>query len=845
MKEKIIFALKIFNLHYYMTFFSDRKIYFFLSFSLSVFLSSFSLAATYAENYKEVHWKHEQKFDFNPGARTGSPFTVNEILQLISEGSGKLRVFTSYQLNAEIILSTRDTLLENNALYIEIKDFSIEGDTSYRDFSLTSNITPPYLDLRMHLKASDSEVLQDIVIENIKWEGMTPEDSLTTFSVHEDKLSEDVSIEITNVRFHYGEDFPANIHALRNSLESYYEADQLLDQTMELLESIIPQDYERAIHDDFKVCEAELAAGTIAVSPLWEILTGEQDDPLHIEARLDTLTVRTTAMRDTFNGIISRLDKHLYESGKQYLTEGDTLKALNLFERVLVQNPLHIPAHIQLGRNELLMHESQKAMNRFEELLGVVSLPAQWKDDAVAFAQEIFEREISVAVELMEEGRFLDALNRLKETEKFCQNLHQWNCPVTLDEKMSDAHFGMYKSYLSVATRAYTNGNYSFAVTYAESAWEYQQNNAKYIASPEEVTVLFQLITDGYFVQINEAFESNDFPMALKLSEEVADLCEIYSSRGIFCKEDAELLVQKAKEAKTASERMVIPLVLAEPATDRDEMNQDKAVEEVKDLISEGHLKAWAGETHEAREYLNRIMQLAIRYDLRKDTILNERILNLTEMIAAKECELTYRELQSILAQINDYLIRGYYSEAGQNYSLAVQLNESARNCPWSLSDSLEALSFIKNVTAYQKLLHEAQSAYFNAGQHGFDTFIEKYEVADEYYNAHQLKSHGVEHQSLYEFSAGSSNSALMKASIRYLSEKGYHPEVIELFSLLKEQGFDARELRELQDFAGSKMAAHLYALKPDLDASEFIREKTDNDAWLRIFSRSFSKNWP
>ncbi|TVQ14264.1 MAG: hypothetical protein EA361_08735 [Bacteroidetes bacterium] len=811
------------------------------------FIVSFILTPSlvFAENKMETKMDHQQEFRFNPGARQGSPLAVNEILQLMSEGSGKLRVFTAYNIDCQIAVRLNGTISAGYTLFLEVDNFSLSGDVNYREFSLTEFMTPPYLDILLRVKTADNRVLKDVALNNIKWKELTPGDSLSAFRINENRINGNIQMDIAKAHFHYGEESLDNITSMKASLSSYYEADKQLYKVADLLETISPEDYERAILDDFKVCEAELITGKVTYAPFWNVLPLNQNDPLHIQARLDTLSTRTKKLRETFNEVLSNLDNHLFETGLDYLAVGESRKALELFERVLVYNPMHIPAHIKLGQNELTTLQPLKAMERFEKLMGKATLPAQWKEEAVDFVSGLFASEISKADEAMEDGRFLDGLNILNEVEKFCYAAEQWECPVLLKEKIRAAHYGMYRSFLSVARRAYSNKNNSFAVLYAESALEYQQNNKEYISTEKETIALLQLIAEGYFSQLSNAFQANDFALALKLAEDAGKLCKKYADAGVICREDPVMLARKAEEYKRSAERMVIPVVLSEPAIMRDDMSREQAAERVKELLSKGHLKAWAGEPAEAREHLNNLMHYVIRYELRKDSVINMRIVSLTEMIAAKECEKTYRDIQSMLTMMNDHVKRGYYSEARQSYDMAREINASAVNCQWSFSDTLLGLSFIELLSEYQQLIHEAQSAYFGAGQKGLEAFIRKYRIAGEFFNTRQLSQYGAEHQSLFEFSAASSNSALVIATIEFLSNDGYHPEVIELFRILERQGFATREMRSLQEYAGAQMASHLYALRPETNPSEFIREKTGNDQWLRNFSRSFTRNWP
>jgi tetratricopeptide (TPR) repeat protein len=792
---------------------------------------------------EQTVYTHNQEFRFNANARQGSPLTINELLQILSEGSGKLRVFTGYSLHADLRLAFNQK--ENNimAISLEVEKFSLNGDVQYRHFSLEKQLRPPFLNLLLQVKTPDGRVQNEIKLENIRWEGQQINNVIHELTLNNGRIKAALSVDVKRAEFHYGDGYGREVTRLGNALQSYYQADLHIQKIDSLTAHLDPSDFESAILDEFNLCEAEILLNQISNADFLILLPLDVSDPLDVVSGISRLEPNLIKLRDDFNYVIAHIDSFFYQKGLQILRV-DTSGARGYFERAVVYNPFHFSAQAELGRLDIAANKPLLAMERFIKLLSIIHPPSSYKEETVAFIDFLYKSEADRAAEAMKDGRFLDALKILSEVERFCQAIISWDCPPELYAQITEVHYGMYRSYLSVATRAYTSANYSFAVNYIKSALDYKQSNSIYIKDDSEAMNLLQKVLDGYYSLAQMALVQNNFSGATSHFQSAEMICETWSN--LRCRTDAAEMVQRAQMLQQSAARVSVEVMVNEPEVNLPPITASEAGLLVRDLLSKGHLKAWAGDIAGAKEILNELIPYTIRFQLRADAMINARVVSLADMIVFKECELAQRDIQALINVTMDYFRRGYLSEAKTSYDQALEIQDTApAACSWSYSDSLKAIDYINTAAQYMSLMRDAQTAYFTAGQRGFELFVSKYKRAGNFYFEHNLERVGVKHSSLYEFTVGSSNSALIKFVISDFANAAQHEEAFQLLKILKKMGFDARQLRSLQEQAGKQAAILVHASQPAIKPAVFLEEKTGGDVWFRHYSKSFLKNWP
>ena len=785
---------------------------------------------------------HHQEFRFRPGVQSGSDHVMNTLLQIIADGNQKLRVFTQYDFTCNITVEVFAADNNTGKLNLNLNDVRVKGETTYRHFDLEQWLTPSLLDISIKIKNDGNSVLRELKFAGLKWQDENFPDKNLTFNLNGFPPISELEFKISSVNFRYPDEFFYDVISLQKALLAYYDAEGQINKVNSVIHELDQLSPETVILDEFRLCDAEGTIGRLRYAAFQNFsMITDRDPEGHIES-ISQLWADLKKLRKEFNFVISHIDSLLHEQGITFLEKEERGKARASFERALSYNNLYIPAQLSLAVMDFEAGQSSLAMNRLAAFMGQVHPPAFWINDITSFSQILFENEIERAGKLAADDRFLDALRILDELDGFCHKINVWECPAELQRSLIDVHYGMYRSYLRVAGRAYESGNFPFAVTYIESARQYQKENSQYISSESESTSLLQDVADAYFFSADRAMLYHDYAMALKMLKEARDLCQNYPE--LACRADIDNRLAEAEAKKADATIFRAEYVLTEPMVILPGSSKKQAVEIVKDDLSLGHLKAWAGETEEARAILNHVIEYAIRYDLRTDTLINMRIISLTEMIHQKECELGEREIEKLLQLIPERLMDAHYIRTSQDYQQVKNLIAIHENCEWSYTNELAALSYIPLLAQYQELLQETQGAYFMGSREGFNDFFLAYSSTTTFFHENDLMNYGAEHEPLVEFVTGSSNISLMKAAVDYFAQGNEHENAFLTLQALKDNRLDAREVRTLQELAGKRAALSVSTQDPGMQPSGYVKELTANDSWYRFYVRSFIRNW-
>lgn len=718
------------------------------------------------------------------------------------------------------------------------------GNALYRDFDIHSWLWPQFLELEVHLKGENNETLKSISYNDIEWKNDSMWVSLPEFRIRNARNGngEIAAFEVRRMAFRYADNYLEEINRLSLALSSYYDAASRLETAYALIDGLSPDNPETAVLEEFKLCEAEIIAGKIRYAPFHGLIDNLGYDPLMIKPGGESLLNDLKVFRESFNYTLAHIDSLLFIRAENYQLRGELSKARELYGRVLAYNAWHVPSIIRLASMEMNTNQQQQAMQRLTAIMGINPPPGQWREQAVEFTSLVFESEIERATEIMKDGRYLDALRVLENLEDFCNKLHVWGCPAQLYESITQVHYGMYRSWLLVARRAYVSGNYSFSVSYVESAMEYQQKNREYVTDDAEARSLLQNVVQAYLFTASEALLINDFSGAIRHMEAAGELCKRYSY--LNCPADLAQRLDETREQKETAERITLEYVLSEPRVVWLPRSEQEIRNSVLDNLSLGHLRAWAGNTDEARDLLNDIMESTMRYDLRNDSVINMRIVSLSDMIHKKECELSEREIQHLIQQVRDNVHRSWYAEARDKLQEAYALQENADKCAWDLGKSLDSLAFVDDLATYRELLSDAQAAYFIGAQQGFDIFLTKYTKVHEFYIQKELHRWDDQHNTPLDFVVNSDNPTLMKAAVSFFAQEKLPEQALRVLEELRIKRLDAREVRDLQETAGRQAAEYYFRQNSASQPAELARQLTGNDTWYRFYVRSFVNQW-
>jgi tetratricopeptide (TPR) repeat protein len=748
----------------------------------------------------------QQVFSFDPYPTPHTRLT-NELLQRISQGSGRLRAHTRFTLEANLMVDVQREANQPSRAIISMKQVQFHGDVIYRDFSLEKILLPN----RVSLNFSVSDASGKKIFHQRLEDALVPANGgpVAAIDLPAMVLSNGLMMQLENVKFYYSEEAFDRFEGWFDALESYYAAGEKISRAMEMLDGLDYSNPDGLLLDEFRLCEAEALYGSVKQAGFHFWIELDRSDPEMVMPRMESLRQAIAPLRAGFNRSVAAIDSLFHHAGMQELDSGRVAEARELLARAVTYNPFHIPSHLAIATIDLELGAKNQAIQRMGNVLEKMYPSGSMRTQSLAVTAGILDVFFTEARELTWELRFLDALRTLEPVQAFCnQVVGFYECPAELNYRITASHMGMYRSFLTVAARAIRGDNLAFAETYINSAFEYQAAQTKYIPDAGEALEQMQMVITRHAQKGFVSMGLKDYPAAVMHLGRSRALCEQFPA--LQCHPGVENYYAEALRLEEAGPHAgVTPVVqTATPAT-RTAMQTEGARELALEKLSEGHLKAWAGEVEQARQALATVSQISLEYQLGGDTLINRRISSLSRRILEKECELARRKLHELLSRGHRFLNHGANKQAGQAGGEIMDLIEGNPRCELHAGDSLKPLIEQWHLIRYQELMDAAMEAYQRTSNGNYDDFLSLYLEAERVW--HNVSHSGLlsDHQRSSRFMINSNNVPLMVAALKHMARfpEAHLPDMVMLLELMWRNEVPAVQTSEAQETVAGTLA--------------------------------------
>lgn len=448
-----------------------------------------------------------QSYSFSPYPGPGQDI-VNTILGTLAQGQGRLRVYTSYELYLTLRMEFYEDAEDGVILHVFADKIDIEGNTSYKDFSLSHLLLPDKATFNVMVSDGD----QGIVYSG-EYAGMeAPEQGALWLEItfpYKGGIRE-LEARLSDAVFYYDDRTLERILLWDQSLQDYYTAPARLGTIRDLIRDMDPNDPENILIEEFRLCEAEALMGVISFEPFHHWLDLPNNDPLAFIPAYEALKSQIDSLRSAFNHSIVYIDSLFYHRGMTLSRAQSPAHGRPHFLSAITYNPFHIPAHLALAGEDRLLGNKEDALNRIESIMTLMRPDPVLRRETHLLADSVLEMFFDAARGMIAEERHTSALKILSHACSFCSSVEgHYPCPDRLHALLAQSHKGVYRSFLVVAGRALRNDNLDFARTYLQTAGDYQQEHSDFIPHDAEVTALLFRVFTRYRV-LAETYEMQD-----------------------------------------------------------------------------------------------------------------------------------------------------------------------------------------------------------------------------------------------------------------------------------------------------------------------------------------------
>ncbi len=808
-----------------------------LFFSLLIFFSKVSYSSQ--ANVDSLHYSNAIEFRAHS---SGQAVYTNDFLQKISEASGKMRVYTKYSYNIPVTSSVRS--LENGKVKISISidKANLSGDITYKDFSLEELLTPDVFVFKILLK---NDYNQKAINFNLDVPEFNELSNYVFDTVISDfKKNSDLELKISSFEALYSKKRHDELMTYTKLLEDYYNASETLDFIHNVILDINMDNPEKLILEEFKLCDLEAKLGEIAGSDFFSVEELRNNDVKSVFDKYKLLKNEAIEIRKEFNCQIPIIDQLLYQKAKDSLNAYRHEKARVLFKKALSYNRFHIPALAELGNIDLYHGDYDAALRRVKYIMKEIYPSGEWLDLALSHAMDVYGAKLEAIADLIEKQNYTEALEELNKVKEFCDDCYPFRCDRRVLMNERKAKLGIYNSFISVSKRAYDVDNLSFSEIYAVSAMEYHHEHKKILGDYKYAENLIKDIFDSYIIKSNNAFDEGTFDKAVYFYENMERLCSNYAF--LECPDNLKSNIAFSKRAFEKQQILAQEEAALDSADTEEIVSEEKMSikDDILEVLSHGHLMAWAGKIDEAKLALNNAVNDTEKYSFKQDTLIHSRIQSLKDRLFIRECELAEDKLKSGFKKIRLLLDYDEYIIAMDSLDKIKLFISEMEICNLPYYDTIRFYEKYKAAANYQQHLKLADKAFLDTSMHSYEVFLKRYHRAENIWREHNLYDIGVIHEPLVEVIIKSSKPDLINPGIRFFADRGKLVEAVVLLSELKKRDIKARSTKEIQKYAGSK-AADIYKEKfPEAKPKKIAKQITNNDNWFKYFIKAFNQNW-
>lgn len=451
-------------------------------------------------------------FRFEPG--NSSPLN-NHFIKEIARYNYLNLYSTSYFLDYELEVRLLETATGAFEIATNLTKSLMDGDIYYEKFDLSEVLMP-------------SEYSFDLVVEN---ENTNREIAFSGFETGNNNQARSVvlpvnktshfDLAIKNVQFSYAESDKAQFEERIMAINEYLAFFQLLDFNLKKAQQIAISDTGSVLANFIKIYD---------LKRFYEFF----------ESRPDALVI----------------PDHYSMPQKETETKfASELRRLNyLFENSLNSSRL-TPENIRLSETSALLQIQQEylqAMNGTSHLLEPVYMQvinffddqSGWMDFKTNFVDRFFgnnnghvgreiisiltarlyEDYMNNAGLLMKEEAFIEAVIYLNSAQTLCSNLAEFDCELFTFHQLSSAKYGIYDSYISVATSAQKAGSTSLAYTYLMMARQFQKKNNNLIITSGTVDKALSQLAWQFIEEGNSHKQSDNTTQSLECFVNAKDI---------------------------------------------------------------------------------------------------------------------------------------------------------------------------------------------------------------------------------------------------------------------------------------------------------------------------------
>ncbi|MCC6252063.1 MAG: hypothetical protein IT238_06330 [Bacteroidia bacterium] len=742
-------------------------------------------------------------FQYNLNKLQGSPEITNQILNKISQATGKPTYLVNYAISFN---QTLELLNSNNFLTIQVSNniLSATGDINYRNFYIGDLLFPSALNIMLNITDERGMILRTLQISNIN----RANNYNTFFNTGLIPLgNQKLSVQLVNMIAYYDGQTINDFNYRTSLIDDYYGSSMILDNAQSRLSSIVfisPDNVEattialQQVENDINIIEAKNYINLLQLS---------QQDPINLAGRIASLRNILAQKRMSVNMAYSALDSYYYNKGMEAYMNKDNALALTWCGKSLAVNPLFAPAGYLMSQVMFDNNQVLDADLKLREVWFKMSPDPSIYNKSLILFKNIYNEYLDNADKKYQSGHYNESIQEYERAQKLCNEIRGLICTENLNIGLGKNRQKIYDGLMADAIKLAESGNNNEAYIKFNQAKNYAKDNKSYIQDKSmEEKADKSLKLNDYKTAINDAkeyYKNKNYNAALASFESAHDLENKYNY--------SPSLIPLDIEQKNAREVIMIK------------------VNDINELASKNK---W----DDTKTIMAKVEEMQSFYKLQNDSEINNSLAKVKSQLKEATCVDIQKKLNSYYETAKDAKGGNNYIIADENYEKYINTANENPDCNINTTMMAEEKMQILPAATYQRLINKIIDLQMN-GQ--YKEAVGKYKEAMAYYSQYEISKFNIHKKSLKEFALNNFKNAALEYVANTMRNDGQIDDAFELYKALINrnypEGYINTALLDLgKSFGARDKAANV------TDFKSKVTEYTGGNKKLKFFQKGY-----
>jgi len=509
-------------------------------FFIIIFLLSFTSKVCYGQGNTlfQKSFTEDMELKFRPEYATSS--LPNYFIDEIAKALPKIRMYVKinyrYDIQTKVVKKGNKYLLS-----LTISQINHGGHFKYKQFDFSHLIAPARIEQSFLVKDLSSNTQHK---QYVKLDFKLQSTVTVAIDGLKGVITNRVAIDPNGVRYYYDNEQKAKFQQAVSSIDNYYDDALKLDALQKRVEAL---KYEEAgvvaiRNVDLKYIEKDLAK--LQIDNYRNSLNLDSYDPIHLLQKYNKLKDEIQKRRSEMDEKMESLDQINYNEALVKLQDGEEKEAVALFKKSININPYFSPSIYQLSLIDNQHKRYTDCLSKLQHIFNDLKPDLDTKAKSLSLSKTCYDLLMNQCLELNNEERYNQSIGLLKKAKVFCDSTNDIQCDARLEQYITQATYGLYASYLSIANASLKKGRLDMCQDYMKMAKDYKSHNLDQLSgkNTKAQAIMMELI-ESLVNQSEIARDNGDFLKANDILNQAKQLCQ--DNPSINCK----LAINK-KEAK-------------------------------------------------------------------------------------------------------------------------------------------------------------------------------------------------------------------------------------------------------------------------------------------------------